>query len=85
MKKTLGKKVIPVIVSSITFFMSISIWENDPFYKTRKVLGIRNNTLNLNTAHHFCPPKNQWTFPLVYFIKFNLLMSNIVLLQLLTW
>lgn len=65
--------------------MSISIWENDPFYKTRKVLGIRSNTLNLNSVHHFCPPKNQWTFPLVYFIKFNLLMSDIVLLQLLTW
>lgn len=72
-------------MSSITFFTSISIWENHLFYKTRKVLGIRNNTVNINMGHNFCPPKNQWSFILVAFIKFNLLTSKIVLLQLLTW
>lgn len=79
------KKLIPVVVNSITFFTSVSIWKNCIFYKTKQVLGIRNNTVNLNIIRDFCPPRNGQTFPLVAFMKFNLPMSNMFLLQLLTW
>lgn len=74
-----------MVVNSVTFFTCVSIWKNCIFYKTKKVLGIRKNTVNLNIIRDFCPPKNGQTFPLVAFMKFNVSMSNIFLLQLFTW
>lgn len=75
--KTLKKKpkpwektFIPVVVSSVTFFISINILGNCLFCKLRKRIRFGNNAVNLSMVHEFC-------FPQINRISYWLLSLNV--------